>query len=63
MSYYHTAKEADMAAMAEPLCLERGKRRAAAFHGRLCSYVRRLAARAHRGSDTVHFNCLCVVVK
>lgn len=23
-SYYHPAKEADMAAMTEPLCLERG---------------------------------------
>lgn len=25
MSYYHPAKDADMAALAEPLCLERGK--------------------------------------
>ena len=25
-SYYHPAKEADMTAMTEPLCLERGNR-------------------------------------
>lgn len=31
-SYYHPAKEADMAAMTEPLCLERGNEQTGALH-------------------------------
>ncbi len=34
-SYYHPAKEADMAAMTEPLCLERGNVVARPLHHNL----------------------------